>query len=299
MVLRILNLTLTAVVMLSLFAASSVAYAVDGDHDKISIVKLAIQGNRELSEATINEGDNAIFKIVITTQPWPIDGVVVSDQLPAGVNWSVSGPDAGPCSISATNLLTCDFGTLGDFGVVATKTIFVSGATSDAACAGLVNTATVVVAASEGETLLANNTSTAKINVNCGKRMTGGGSIFLGALRITHGFELHCNKNDKPNNLEINWAGATQENNFKLGSVDFVRCSDDPAIVPNPPAASFDTYYARGTGTCNGQPAAIEWTFTDAGEPGTADTARYNITGACTLNTPPTALTFGNHQAHK
>jgi len=124
------------------------------------------------------------------------------------------------------------------------------------------------VAASEGETLLANNVSTATITVNCGKRMTGGGSIFTAdGTRVTHGFELHCNKNDKPNNLEINW-GTNPENNFHLDSLSFVRCSDDPNIVPNPPDASFDTYYARGTGHCNGIAANIEFTFTDAGEPG-------------------------------
>jgi hypothetical protein len=111
------------------------------------------------------------------------------------------------------------------------------------------------------------------LSVNCGKRMTGGGSIFTAdGTRVTHGFELHCNKNDDPNNLEINW-GTNPENNFHLESLDFVRCSDDPNIVPNPPSASFDTYFARGTGICNGIAAAIVWTFTDAGEPGTADTA--------------------------
>jgi hypothetical protein len=68
--------------------------------------------------------------------------------------------------------------------------------------------------------------------------------------------------------------------------------------VPNPPGASFDTYYAKGTGHCNGIAANIEFTFTDAGEPGTADTATYAITGGCTLSASG-LLTFGNHQAHK
>jgi hypothetical protein len=115
--------------------------------------------------------------------------------------------------------------------------------------------------------------------------------------RVTHGFELHCNRNDDPNNLEINW-GTQPENNFHLESLTFVRCTDAPGIVPDPPVAPFDTYHARGTGRCNGVAANIEWTFTDAGEPGTADTATYAITGGCTLNASG-PLTFGNHQAHK
>jgi len=284
--------------MLSLFVAAGVATA-DGDHDKIAVQKVALQGNREVSAASINEGDTATFKITLTTQPWPIDGVVLTDVLPAGVTWTVSGPDAAACTIAGTPpTLTCDYGTIGDFGIVATKTIYISGPTSNPSCGLITNTASVVVAASEGETLLANNVSTATITVNCGKRMTGGGSIFTAdGTRVTHGFELHCNKNDKPNNLEINW-GTNPENNFHLDSLSFVRCSDDPNIVPNPPDASFDTYYARGTGHCNGIAANIEFTFTDAGEPGTADTASYAITGGCTL-TASGALVFGNHQAHK
>lgn len=291
------SVTFGAMLVAGLLVSSSLASAWDGDHDKISILKLAIQGNREVANASINEGDTARFKIVLTTQPWPIDGVVMTDELPAGVAWTVSGADSAPCSIAGTTL-TCDFGTLGDFGVTVTKTIYISGPTSDPSCGVIANTARVSVAASEGETLLANNVSTATISVNCGKRMTGGGSIFTaGGMRVTHGFELHCSRNDVPNNLEINW-GKDPENNFHLENITFVRCTDDPTIVPNPPAASFDTYYARGTGRCNGLPASIEWTFTDAGEPGTSDTATYAITGSCTLNASA-ALTFGNHQAHK
>jgi hypothetical protein len=296
---RFLSVTLSAVLMLSLFVATGVATAIDGDHDKIAVLKLALQGNKWVADASINEGDTATFKIVLTTQPFQIDGVVLTDVLPAGVNWSVSGSDAGPCVIAGTPAtLTCDFGTLGGPGIVVTKTIYISGATSNPACGLLTNTASVVVAASEGETLFANNVSTATITVNCAKRMTGGGSIFTAdGTRVTHGFELHCNKNDKPNSLEINW-GSNPENNFHLESLTFVRCTDDPTIVPDPPVAPFDTYFARGTGRCNGVAANIEWTFTDAGEPGTADTATYAITGGCTLNASG-ALTFGNHQAHK
>ena len=282
-----MGVTLSAVLILSLFVASGLATAVDGDHDKIAVVKLAAQGNKWVPDATINEGDTATFRIVLT------------DVLPAGLTWTVSGPDSGPCVIGGTPLtLTCNYGTLGGSGISVTKTIYLSATTSDPACAGITNTASVVVAASEGETLLANNVSTATITVSCGKRMTGGGSIFTAdGTRVTHGFELHCNKNDNPNRLEINW-GKDPENNFHLESMTFVRCTDDPTIVPNPPAASFDTLFARGTGRCNGLPATIEWTFTDAGEPGTADTATYSISGACTLNASG-VLTFGNHQAHK
>jgi len=127
-------------------------------------------------------------------------------------------------------------------------------------------------------------------------RMTGGGSIFKGDLRITHGFELHCNASDTPNNLEINWDGG---NNFHLTTLLTARCIDNPAIAPPPPNADFDTFIGTGVGTCNGLPAAISFILTDAGEPGSKDTATYAISGGCTLMAPTANLDKGNHQAHK
>jgi hypothetical protein len=129
-----------------------------------------------------------------------------------------------------------------------------------------------------------------------GGRMTGGGSIFTAAgARVTHGFELHCNIADVPNNLEINWDGG---NNFHLTSLTSVTCIDDPAIAPPPPNAGFDTYIGTGVGTCNGLPATISFVLTDPGEPGTKDTAQYTIAGACSL-TASGNLDKGNQQAHK
>jgi hypothetical protein len=132
--------------------------------------------------------------------------------------------------------------------------------------------------------------------------MTGGGSIFTGPgnqTRVTHGFELRCDANDKRQSLEINWPGTAGQNNFHLTDITKATCIDDPSIQPQPPNAGFDTYIGEGVGTCNGQPATIKFTFTDAGEPGTSNTAEYHISGACTLDTVKTLLTFGNHQAHK
>src|SRR5205814_3624191 len=124
-------------------------------------------------------------------------------------------------------------------------TVTVSSPTSNPNCGALSNTAHVDVALSEGETLLANNDSTAIISVRCGRRMTGGGSIFTPisgvSTRVTHGFELHCNRNDDPNRLEINWTANGVENNFHLESLSTVTCSDDPAIIPTPPNSNFDT----------------------------------------------------------
>lgn len=143
--------------------------------------------------------------------------------------------------------------------------------------------------------------------------MTGGGSIFTSigdtgvppGTRITHGFELHCDVNRKPNNLEINIHAGTGSR-FHLEQLTFALCTDDPTIEPNPPAAPFDTYEGEGTGRYNGQPGATaEWIFTDAGEPGTSDRIKRliirdaNSVVVLSIPEPGHALTFGNHQAHK
>jgi hypothetical protein len=132
--------------------------------------------------------------------------------------------------------------------------------------------------------------------------MTGGGSIFDTNSQVdytgrtTHGMVLHCDARN-PNNLQINWEG----NSFHLTSLNSAMCPDDPAISPNPPDAQFDTIIGMGEGRFNGERGyQIMFTFTDAGEPGTADTATIVIQdpdGNDVLNISG-YLTFGNHQAH-
>jgi hypothetical protein len=130
-------------------------------------------------------------------------------------------------------------------------------------------------------------------------RMTGGGRL-AGDMKVTHGFELHCRVDDKPNNLEINWGNG---NHFHLDSLTNIKCIDDPTIQPQQPKASFDKYEADGYGSYNGVPGyQIHFEFTDAGEPGSSDTAFILI-----HNGDPSApvlnvnahLDQGNHQAHK
>jgi hypothetical protein len=144
--------------------------------------------------------------------------------------------------------------------------------------------------------------------------MTGGGSIFTKSgdtpltlnTRITHGFVLICKDPTNINNrLEINWNdkyGKSQK--FHLTSLSSVECTKDGAS-PAPPANTadgFNTFTGTGIGNINGKPGIIPITFifTDHGEPGTADTARYSIgTGGSILNVATSTLTKGNQQAHR
>ena len=154
--------------------------------------------------------------------------------------------------------------------------------------------------------------------------MSGGGSIFTGeddlwvppGTHLTNSFDLHCDSFKQPNNLQVDVHlpnGASGR--FHLDELQFAWCWDDPDINPKPPTAPFDSYYGQGIGRYNGEPGyCADWTFTDAGEPGTNDRVRSmriwkpRVTGNCSLEEsflfsiylePGHALTFGNHQARK
>ncbi|MHB9111758.1 MAG: hypothetical protein ACYC4D_03905 [Thermoleophilia bacterium] len=131
-------------------------------------------------------------------------------------------------------------------------------------------------------------------------RMTGGGTIISSLPsfeKVSHGMELHCDATLAPNNLQVNWGKG---NKFHLESLVSASCSDDPAIDPGSPTASFDTHQGSGTGRYNGvSGATAEWTFTDAGEPGKNDTAKIVIRDASgNVVLAKTGLLTGNHQAH-
>jgi hypothetical protein len=127
--------------------------------------------------------------------------------------------------------------------------------------------------------------------------MTGGGSVFTETgVRVTHGFTLECDASSG-GNLQVNWG----KNRFHLDTVTAARCVDDASISPDPPASSFDTHVGSGTGRYNGVGGAtIRWTLTDAGEPGTGDTASMSIVdaGGTVVLSVSGPLNSGNHQAH-
>ena len=157
-------------------------------------------------------------------------------------------------------------------------------------------------------------------------RMTGGGSIFLksgdiggaAGTRVTHGFELHCHEptQEANNRLEVNW----NQSQFHLDHLTSVECFDTSLIQAPPKSSPIDTLHGLGvgrfSGTFNGVTykdvaAKIDFIFTDAGEPGTKDTAKYEIVvldankdgnandPVVVLDTKNAILlTFGNHQAH-
>jgi hypothetical protein len=133
-------------------------------------------------------------------------------------------------------------------------------------------------------------------------RMTGGGNFLCtdadgNTVKTTHGFELHCDIADVPNNLEVNWDTG---NNFHLDTLTMATCFDNPLIDQSPPNAPLDTLVLTGTGTFNNAPATVSATLVDAGEPGTSDTISITIVsgGITVLSCTDSVLDGGNHQAH-
>ena len=147
-------------------------------------------------------------------------------------------------------------------------------------------------------------------------RMTGGGSFFTqptGGVRVTHGFELYCQQNGGippligPNNLEVNWDSG---NHFHLDTLTANSCECSDGVTgqvcddAKPPKAPIDTYNGCGIGTYNGLAGYYAcWTFVDKGEPGTSDTAQFQLwtppPGLLPVfSAGPAPLTSGNHQAH-
>jgi hypothetical protein len=129
----------------------------------------------------------------------------------------------------------------------------------------------VLTASGSTVPIIINGSSAALLTCGLDGRMTGGGSVFeTDGTRVTHGFELHCDTPDVPNRLEINWAG----HRFHLETLISAFCSEDPTINAGHPTNIFNTYVGFGSGLLDGGPGATaRWTFTDAGEPGTNDTA--------------------------
>lgn len=132
-------------------------------------------------------------------------------------------------------------------------------------------------------------------------RFTGGGhQLRVGDTRVTRGLTIHCDLL-LSNNLEVNWGG----NKFHMTEhLTTVECSDDPAIIQDPPPAPLDTLIGVGAGRYNGTDGyTIEFTLVDYGEPGSSDRMAIRIYNTAdpsivVLDIPLQLLSGGNLQAH-
>ena len=123
-----------------------------------------------------------------------------------------------------------------------------------------------------------------RVNLNQTNASTNNANITLVAGyddqiidKVTHGFQLHCDSNSGPNNLEVNWLGFK----FHLEQLENALCFDDGTVNEPPPKSNgnpnsrkptLDVYYGEGFGRYEGQCGAYaQWVMDDNGEPGKAD----------------------------
>ncbi len=237
--------------------------------------------------ATATGGNSGNYTITYTAGAFTITKVTPTATATGGTFTYDTNPHPGTCTISGglTGVLTYTPGGTSAPVAVGTYTVncnYAGDANHNPASA----TATITIVQA---TMI-------------GPRMTGGGTI--GDKRftatVTHGFELHCDVNDGPNNLEVNWNSGER---FHLEKLQTASCTTDPTIKQAPPAAPFNTYTGTGWGYYNGTVKVnAKWVFTDAGEPGTKDWATLTLTNATTgqvVLTTTGNLVKGNQQAHK
>jgi uncharacterized repeat protein (TIGR01451 family) len=112
----------------------------------------------------VNAGGTATFTIEVTNLgPGVAHDVTLTDDLPAGIDWS---EDSASCTISGavdSQVLDCDFG---DLAAEQSVTVHVSGAVDDDDCGDLPNTASVS-ASNEPEDATDNNSDDGLIDVTC------------------------------------------------------------------------------------------------------------------------------------
>lgn len=162
-----------------------------------------------------------------------------------------------------------------------------------------------------GLTVLSSGLFIAFSTVTPDGKMTGGGSAFVSGgnavnpdgTRVTHGFQLQCNVNVVPNNLQVNWGPGQR---FHLESITSAVCTSQPPpenCFAAPPDSPFFRHLGSGMGRYNGVPGAtVSWDLSDCGEPGTQDSVEIHVRdrdGNLVLELRTAPLTFGNHQAHK
>jgi uncharacterized repeat protein (TIGR01451 family)/fimbrial isopeptide formation D2 family protein len=113
---------------------------------------------------TVNAGSTAQFTIEVTNLgPGVATDVTLTDNLPAGIDWS---EDSASCTITGavgSEVLNCNFG---DLDVDETASVNVSGLTSADDCGVIPNSATVD-ASNEAEAQAGNNTDDGSIEVLC------------------------------------------------------------------------------------------------------------------------------------
>ena len=132
----------------------------NSDSDTVLVNCPDIEVTKDAATSPISAGDAASFTIKVENiGTGNAYGVTLTDTLPTGITWT---EDSASCSITA-GVLSCDFDTILPG---TSRTVTVSGETDAEDCGVIPNTASAV-ASNEPANVLANNTDSASITVDC------------------------------------------------------------------------------------------------------------------------------------
>jgi uncharacterized repeat protein (TIGR01451 family) len=137
----------------------------DRDDDEIVVLGPDIHVTKA-GNGPISAGDTAEFTIVVSNDgQGDATGVVLTDNLPNGIDWSttVAGCSIAPDSGTVGQVLTCN---LGSIIAGASRTVIVTGETSAASCPSIANTASAT-ATNEPAADATDNSGSANIGVGC------------------------------------------------------------------------------------------------------------------------------------
>ncbi len=133
------------------------------DSAEIDVLCPDLEIEKTAADTDLMAGDQVSFTITVTNLgEGNAYDVVVTDELPAGLNWRVTGDAAGSCDVAGGNLV-CTFATLAPGESV---DITVVAPTTTSNCTTLVNTVSVE-ASNEPEAALDNNEAEAEATVTC------------------------------------------------------------------------------------------------------------------------------------
>jgi DNA-binding beta-propeller fold protein YncE len=114
-------------------------------------------------QSSVRAGDPVSYSISAVASGGPVFNVALTDTLPPGLTWTLSGADSSLCALSPTDgKLACSFG---DLAKGQTKTFQVSAVSPTSSCPGIANQATVSY--NDGTADVTGVSTIANISIKC------------------------------------------------------------------------------------------------------------------------------------
>jgi uncharacterized repeat protein (TIGR01451 family) len=307
---------------------ASVSAENDGTSEATASVEVVcpdIEVVKSAEIGVIRVGDDAVFTITISNlEAGDAHDVVVTDELPGGLDWNVDNAD---CSIVGTTL-TCDLGDIaaGSDPIVITLTANTDTPASETDDCGTLDNTASAVASNEPPGATGNNEGNASITVTCSSALvidkaltagnTGGTDPDLGVPAAKIGDTLTYTlkysgagpltgvviTDDVPTGLEFVVGSAAGNADFDAGvfadGVITWNAKGATQALPDPANGTL-TYQVKVLAAAADQPQPLVNTATiDSNETGPdSDTASVSVLPPVLVLTPPPTSTFSPESA--